>query len=76
MSSIHILRGLLFALLPSMNPSVMLTKKFRFGLPAMWPKNDDLRRAICSNRYGSSVTLSNISLLVILFIQLTFSILR
>ena len=43
MSSIHILRGLSCALLPFINPSMMLTNKFRFGLLAIWPKNDDLR---------------------------------
>ena len=41
-SSIHILRGLPCALLPFINPSMILTNKFRSGLLAIWPKNDDL----------------------------------
>ena len=45
-SSIHILRGLPFHLLPSINPSMILISKFRLGLLTTWPKNDDLRVAI------------------------------
>ena len=56
MSSIHILRGLPFDLLPTINPSMMLTNKFRFGLLTIWPKNDDFRLAIVFNRVGLSFT--------------------
>ena len=52
MSSIHILRGLPFDFFPSINPSMMLTNKFRFELLTIWPKNDDFRLAIFFNRVG------------------------
>ena len=69
MSSIHILLDLHFDFLPSINPSMMLTNRFRLGLLTIWPKNDDLRLAIF-NGMGFSFIRSTISFFVALFILL------
>ena len=58
MSSIHILQGLPSDFFPPINPSMMLTNKFRFGLLTIWLKNDDFRLAIFFNRVGLSFTRS------------------
>ena len=55
---------------PSMNPSMILTNKFRLELLTIWPKNDDLRFATFFNSVGFSLIRSNTSLFVVLFIQL------
>ena len=75
-SLIRILQVLPFDFVPSINPSMMLKNKFRFGLLTIWPKNDDVRLVIFFTRVGLSFIRSNTSLFVVLLTQLIFSILR
>ena len=69
MSSIHILRGLPIDFLPSINPSMMLTNKFRFAHHTIWQKNDDFDLTIFFNRVGFSFIRSNPDLYISFYQQ-------